>query len=450
MEKILQIGEGNFLRAFAEYYIQLMKEQGYEDFAVAICQPRKNTKIINSLKKQNGKYHICLKGKYRSKTVDEVKEINCISRCIDTQSELDKLKELFTSDSLEIVISNTTEAGITFNPDDKIENCPNISFPGKVSLLLFERYKAGKRGVVFLPVELIENNGEKLKSTVLEYASLWNFEKDFSEYVNSQCIFCNTLVDRIVTGYIDYKDDECAVACEPYGSWLIQGSDKVRQLFPVDKVSDDVKFVSDLSRYRERKVRVLNGAHTMSVLAGYMCGFDIVRDMVNDKVFGKYINRGLEEVKCTLDFNKNEIDDYANSVLERFSNPFIDHRLLDISLNSISKFKARCLPTIKDYIKINGECPVVLTFSLAALIAFYTHIGTDRDYIVNDDKKNIAFFDAVKDMTPCNAVHKVLSNVSLWGEDLTKLQGFEKSVIDCFLLIYNKGIDYAVRQLVEV
>lgn len=450
MEKILQIGEGNFLRAFAEYYIQLLKDQGYEDFNVAICQPRKNTKIIDSLKKQNCKYHICLKGRYCSKTVDEVKKINCVSRCIDTQKEFYKLKELFTSDSLEIVISNTTEAGIVFNPDDKIENCPEISFPGKTAVLLYERYKAEKKGLVFFPVELIENNGEKLKNAVLEYASLWNFENNFFEYVNSQCSFCNTLVDRIVTGHIEYKDDNCAVACEPYGSWLIQGSENVRQLFPADKVSKDVKYVSDLSQYRERKVRVLNGAHTMSVLAGYMCGFDIVRDMVNDKVFCAYIRGGLEEIKCTLDFDKDEIDDYANSVLERFSNPFIDHKLLDISLNSISKFKSRCLPTIKDYVRINGECPAVLTFSLGALIAFYTHIGSDRDYTVNDDSKNIAFFDSVKNMPPCDIVHKVLSNVTFWGEDLTKLHSFEKAVIDYFSLICSKGIEYAVRQLAEV
>lgn len=450
MEKILQIGEGNFLRAFAEYYIQLMKDNGFDDMSVAVCQPRKNTEIINLLKEQNCKYHICLKGKFNGEIVNDVKEISCVSRCIDAVGEYDCLRELFKSDSLEIVISNTTEAGITYDKNDKIENVPNVSFPAKVTALLYERFNAGKKGLIFLPVELIEKNGERLKSIVLQYAELWNLEKEFSKYIDIQCEFCNTLVDRIVTGHIDFQNDNCAVACEPYGSWLIQGSEKVQKAFPISSISSDIQFVSDLSQYRNRKVRVLNGAHTMSVLAGYMSGFDIVRDMVNDEIFATYIRQGLEEVKATLNFDKSEIDSYADSVLERFANPFIDHKLLDISLNSISKFKSRCLPTIKDYISLTGKCPKILTFSLSALIAFYIRKGSSRDYQLKDDESNLSFFNSLKEMNLGDIVNKTLSKQILWDEDLTLLPNFVEKVLEYLKIIADKGINSAVSELIEV
>ena len=448
MERILQIGEGNFLRAFAEYYIQLYKECSDGSISVAVCQPRTNTRVIDALNAQNCKYHICLKGRLNSKVVDDVKEIDCVSRCIDTSSQYDILLELFKSDDLEIIISNTTEAGITYNSNDKIETFKQNTFPAKVTALLYERFKAGKKGLIFLPVELIENNGDRLKETVLLYSKLWNLEKSFSKYVENECEFCNTLVDRIVTGHIDFESDNCAVACEPYGSWLIQG-EKVKNSLPLDKITGDIKFVDSLTDYRNRKVRILNGAHTMSVLAGYLSGFDIVRDMVNDSLFSEYISKGLDEVKSTLTFEKSEIDAYANSVLERFANPFIDHKLLDISLNSISKFTARCLPSIKDFADKQGKAPKILSFSLAALIAFYTHKGADRSYQPNDDEKYLAFFNSIKNSSEEEIVSKALKNTELWGEDLTLISDFETQVAQGLKSIVNNGILNAVKEVVN-
>lgn len=446
MEKILQIGEGNFLRAFAEYYIQLYKENADSHISVAVCQPRTNTRVIDALNAQNCKYHICLKGKLNNRVVDDVKEINCVSRCIDTSSQYDLLLELFKSDDLEVIISNTTEAGITYNADDKIENFSKNSFPAKVTSLLYERFKAGKKGLVFLPVELIENNGDRLKETVLLYSKLWNLEDDFSKYIQNECEFCNTLVDRIVTGHVDFENDNCAVACEPYGSWLIQG-EKIKNILPLDKISEDIKFVNSLTAYRNRKVRILNGAHTMSVLAGYLSGFDIVRDMVSDSLFSNYILSGLDEVKSTLDFEKSEIDAYADSVLERFANPFIDHKLLDISLNSISKFTARCLASIKDFADKQGKAPKVLSFSMSALIAFYTHKGSDRAYQPNDDEKYLAFFNDIKDLCSDEIVSKTLKNIELWGEDLTLISDFESQVAKGLNSIVDSGILNAVKEV---
>ena len=220
MIKVLQIGEGNFLRAFVEHFIELSNEKGVFDGKVAICQPRKNTKVINALKEQNGEYNILLRGRLDGEVINDVKHIDCIEKCIDTVGEYDELKKTFCLDSLQIVVSNTTEAGICFDENDRFENSPNISFPGKITALLFERYKASKSGLVFLPIELIENNGTELEKCIIKYAKLWNLESGFINFVENKCSFCNTLVNRIVTGKAEYKNDNCAVACEPYASWL--------------------------------------------------------------------------------------------------------------------------------------------------------------------------------------------------------------------------------------
>lgn len=428
MKKILQIGEGNFLRAFAEDYIQ--DTDGWE---VVICQPRSNTKVINALKNQNCEYDILIKGRLDGKVIDSRKTVTCVSRCIDTVGEYSALKELICNDDLEIIISNTTEAGICFNDADTIENSPNVSYPAKLTALLYERFKSCKKEVVLLPVELIENNGDELKNCVLKYAKLWSLPAEFCDYINT-CHFCNTLVDRIVTGHISADTDPCSVACEPYKSWIIQADEKAQSIIPFDGIT----YTDDISQYRNRKVRILNGAHTMSVLAGYMSGFDIVRDMVNDKLFSAYITKGLDEIKSTLSV---PCDDFADSVIERFNNPFIDHKLLDISLNSVSKFRARCLDSIIDYYNANGVLPMVLTFGLSALIAFYLKIG-DREYKISDDEAVLKFFDGKPD------IKDILSNYDLWNMDLCTLDGIENTVSNQIDTIINKGIIKAVEEVV--
>lgn len=449
MIKILQFGEGNFLRAFADYYIQSANEKSVINAQVIICQPRQNTKVINALKAQSCQWDVLLRGRKNGSVIDERKHIDCVSKCIDTVGEYDELEGLFCDKDLSIVISNTTEAGICFNHDDKMENSPNISFPGKVTALLYKRYLAGLKGLLFLPVELIEDNGDALKKCVLDYACLWGLESGFAEYVNNECAFCSTLVDRIVTGHIDSDSDPCSVACEPYESWVIQDNPMCRALFPIDKTGLNINFTDDLKPYRTRKVRILNGTHTMSVLCAFLCGFDIVRDMMNDDVFSKYINAGLDEIKQTIDLPKGELDSFADSVLERFNNPFIDHKLLDISLNSISKFKARCLDTVLDYVKINNRCPAILTFSMAALIAFYTHKGSDRQYEICDSVENTELFKALEKESPANTVHAVLSNKNMWGQDLTEIDNFENIVLSHYEKICTDGIKSAVKVIVN-
>lgn len=437
--KILQIGEGNFLRAFAEYYLQLAKNNQTFDGSVTICQPRNNTKIINMLREHDCKYHVLLRGKKNNRVVDEVVEIDCVSDCIDTVGEYSKLMSLFKSSDLEIVISNTTEAGISFNHDDKLENSPNVSFPAKVTALLYERYTAHLEPLIFLPVELIENNGDMLKNCVIKYIGLWDLPEEFTEYIQS-CHFCNTLVDRIVTGHTDYENDNCAVACEPYGSWVISADDiaknKLLQLF---SGIDDITYSNDLSVYRNRKVRILNGAHTMSVLAGYNMGFRIVRDMLGDDTINHFIRKGLqEEIIPTIDMPKADLEVFAGSVLERFDNPFIDHKLFDISLNSVSKFRARCLDTILDYIRLFDKAPSALSFAFAALIHFYYN---SNGYTPKDSESVLSFFDDKHS----DIVSDTLANTDFWDTDLTQTDYLYDEVKKHYDTINNFGVRKAME-----
>jgi tagaturonate reductase len=443
MTKVLQIGEGNFLRAFAEDYIQKANEQGLLNAEVYICQPRSNTKTIDALKAQNNEYNITLSGRFNGEVVDETKKISCVKQCFDTQSEFDEIEALFCDDDLKLVLSNTTEAGICFDENEKADTVPNKNIPARITNLLYKRFKSGKGGVVFLPVELIEDNAQTLKKYILDYAALWGYESKFSDYVKNECSFCNTLVDRIVSGHKAGDSDPCSVSAEPYASWIIQADEKCREIFPLDKF-DGIVFANDLSAYRTRKVRILNGTHTMSVLAAYMSGIDIVRDMMNDEVFAKYINLGLEEIKQTIELPKEELDSFANSVLERFNNPFIDHKLFDISLNSMAKFNTRCLPSILDYIKINGRAPKILSFAFAALIAFYLKVGTNREYTPNDSAMIMDLYGNIG----CNPVFEILSENGLWGEDLTKCEMLYKAVSNSFESIKNKGIKEALEEVI--
>lgn len=428
MNFILQFGEGNFLRAFAEEYIQ------NTDYKVVICQPRTNTKVINALKAQNNEYDVIVRGRLNGEIIDKREHIDCVLDTVDTVGEYDKLKNYFCSDDLKIVISNTTEAGIAFVDSDEFENAPLVSFPAKLTALLLERFNNGRAPLVFLPCELIEDNGDALKACILKYAKLWNLPSEFVSYVNENS-FCNTLVDRIVTGHIEVDKDPCSVACEPYKSWIIAGDERAKNTIPFS----NVEFADSLLEYRNRKVRILNGTHTMSVLCGYMLGIDIVRDMMNDELMAEYIAKGLDEIKSTLSI---PCDDFADAVIERFNNPFIDHKLLDISLNSVSKFKARCLNTIVDYFNANGELPRVLSFSLSALIAFYTHLS-DREYTVNDSEDALAFFST----NP--SIKEILENEAFWGMDLTKIDGLLEMTEGYISKIKADGLEATVREVVN-
>lgn len=467
-EKILQFGEGNFLRAFADYLVDVMNEQGLFDGSVIICQPIKSG-LCDVINEQNGIYTLVLHGREKGEATEKTRVIKSVSRCVDPYKDFNTLLEIARSEDLKIIISNTTEAGITFSETDKFEDTPPSSYPGKLTRFLFERFShfngSDESALYLLPVELIDNNGTELKKCVKQFAEHWKLGEEFSLWLD-KCSFSNTLVDRIVTGYpkkdaeeifekLGYTDKLLDTA-EPFFFWAIEDKEGLKDIFPADKSGLGAVFCPDISGYKMRKVRILNGAHTVSVLGAYLSGFDIVRDMMNDDAFNDFIIKTLKkEVIPYIPLPEKEKEDFALSVLERFNNPFIDHRLLDISLNSVSKFKARCLPSLLDNIK-NDSFPKRLFFGLSCLIEFYNgSFNTDgiftgsrnsNEYEIKDNGDVLDFFNEVN-KDPEGKIVKILENTDFWGCDLTEIPNATEFVTLCCKSIQNNGVKAALELL---
>ena len=417
-ERIIQFGEGGFLRAFVDWIVQLTDEKTDFDASVVVVQPIEKG-MCDMLEKQNCVYTLIMRGlKDGVPTVDK-KVIDCISHTVQPYRDFDEYLKLAEDPDFRFVVSNTTESGIAFNDSDRPDNAPNITFPAKVTMLLKKRFDLGLNGFIFLPCELIEKNGQTLKKYVLEYAKLWNFGTDFEKWVGNKNIFCNTLVDRIVTGYprdekidLGYEDNMLDTS-EIFHLWVIEAKDDEQKIlkneFPFEKAGLNIIVTNNLDRYRTRKVRILNGAHTSMIPYALLSKIETVGECMKDEKMSKFVKECVfDEIIPTLDLPKDELIDYANNVFERFSNPYIKHMCSSIALNSVSKFKVRVLPSILEYIKRKGEMPKRLLFSFARLIEFYK---TDMP---NDDK------DVMKFMKESDA-KTILSNEKLWGEDLSYL-----------------------------
>ena len=410
-EKVIQFGEGGFLRGFADWMLQIVNEKTDFDGKAVVVQPIKNG-MCDMLTAQNCEYtHIC-----RGMEGVDVKKINVISRCVKPYDSFDEYIKLAENPDFRFIISNTTEAGICFSEDDKISGRPADTFPAKLTQLLKKRFDLDLNGFVFLPCELIDRNGDNLKKCVLRYAELWNLGEDFADWIEKENIFCNTLVDRINTGYpkdekieLGYEDNMVNTS-EYFHLWVIEGYDGLFNELPFDKCGLNVILTDNLEKYRTRKVRILNGAHTSLVPYALLEGFDTVKSCIDDKRMNEHIRKCVyDEIIPTLDLPKDELIEYADNVMKRFANPYIKHYLSSIALNSVSKFKVRVLPSILEYIKRYGKMPETLLFSFAKLIDFY------RTDMTNDDEKVTAFMKTA-------SVKEILANNSLWGEDLTFLE----------------------------
>ena len=457
--KVVQFGEGNFLRAFVDYMIDVANEAGVFDGNIAIVKPI-SFGSLEMFEKQDNLYTVVLRGKENGKTVNDSRIVTSVSKVMDCKENYEDFMGLARLETLRFVVSNTTEAGIVLDKNDSMEGLP-ATYPGKLTKFLYERYTAfngdANKGLIILPVELIENNGGKLKECVLALCDIWNLPKEFKNWVKDVCVFCSTLVDRIVTGYprnevaaiceeLGYQDNLVDVG-EPFGLWVIESDKDISAELPLDKAGLPVVFTNNQKPYRERKVRVLNGAHTSSVLAGYLYGLDIVRDCMHDEIMGKYVRQVvMDEIVPQVPLPLDEVKAFAASVFERFENPFIDHALLSISLNSVSKWKARVLPSFKDYVAAKGELPKLITFSLAALFAFYSsedlRDGTlyakradGTQYEIHDDAYVLEFFAANSGKDVNEFTKAALSNDKFWGEDLSKYEGMEETVANWLALI---------------
>lgn len=470
--KVLQFGEGNFLRAFADYMIDIANEKGIFNGNVAIVKPV-DRGSVDAFNAQNCNYTVVLRGKQNNEIINSKRIVTSVAKAYDARCDYEKWMSLAESEELRLIISNTTEAGIVLDKTDSFEGLPK-SYPGKLTKFLYKRYRFfngdNTKGLIMLPVELIEDNGDNLKKCVIELSKIFDLPENFRKWLDNSCIFCNTLVDRIVTGApkgnaneiyseIGYEDKLVDIG-EPFGLWVIESKKDISGEFPLDKADMPVIFTDNQKPYHERKVRVLNGAHTSFVLAAYLCGFDIVRNCVKDEVLGEYIKKTVkEEIVPFVPLSKEECISFAESVFERFENPFIEHSLLAISLNSISKWKARVLPSFCDYYKEKGKIPKLLTFSFAALISFYRSHELREDglysqrkngdvYVIHDDANVLKFFAENASKSNYEYARAIAENTDFWGKNLSEFNGFIDSVSKYIAAISDDPLN-AVKMITE-
>ena len=473
-EKVLQFGEGNFLRAFVNYWFDVSNEKVGWNGKCVLVQPIAPglAKLINE---QEGLYTLYLRGRENGEKVDRKRVISSVSRCLNPYEKegFDAMMEVAVSDDLEYVVSNTTEAGIVYDPACQLGDTPCSSFPGKLTQVLYKRWQAGKGGLVILSCELIDNNGKELLRCVNQYVEQWGLEDGFRQYVNEECTFCSTLVDRIVPGRV--KDpaevaameeangyhDELIDVGEIFGVWNIEGPDWLAEKLPFRAAGLNCPVVPDVTPYKKRKVRILNGAHTGFVLGAYLAGFDIVRDCMQDDTVRGFMNKMLnEEVIPTLPLDKKDLDEFAAAVQDRFNTPFVDHELMSISLNSTSKWRARNMPSFLEYMEKTGELPPCLTASFACYIAFFSNDIQElndkglvcrrprgNEYVCSDDRWVLEFYYEHRDDSAADLVHAVMTNERMWGQDLTQVPGFEQAVASCLEKIRTEGALQTMKDL---
>lgn len=435
-ETVLQFGTGNFLRGFADYFIDALNKQGLYDGKIVVVSPT-NSKAVEKINAQKGRYNLILRGIENGEEISSINEINSISCAVNPYADFDGFLSLAKNPDLHFIVSNTTEAGISFDDTCKITDKPADSFPAKLTQFLYKRYKNNLNGFVILACELIDNNGKELEKCVLKYAEKWELGKDFITWIKSENTFCNTLVDRIVTGYpkdeaehifdeIGYRDNLLDTA-EPYHLWVIEGD--FEDELPLQKAGFNVIWTDNVAPYKKMKVRILNGSHTSLVFPSLLCGVETVGESLKDELLNAFLNTCLfDYILPMLDDNEDNRQ-FAKAVLERFANPYIRHLWKSISLNSVSKFTARVLPTVNDYIDKKNLMPKPLVFSLACLIEYYkANEVTDSEYAVDYIKNN--------------DIKSILSNTDLWGQDLS---GMLDTVNESLKKIHRDGIREAIK-----
>ena len=473
-EKIIQFGEGNFLRAFVDWIVWNMNQKTNFNGSVVIVQPIERG-MVDWLNGQDCLYHVNLQGRLNGEAVNTLERIDVVSRALNPYSQNAAFMALAEQPEIRFVISNTTEAGIAFDDTCKFADAPASSYPGKLVQLLFHRYKTfdcdPKKGLIIMPCELIFLNGHHLKECIYKYIELWkdDFGADyegFKAWFTNYNYVCATLVDRIVPGFprkeikeiqekIGYKDN-LVVQAEIFHLWVIEKAenmtcDELRAEFPAEKAGLHVLIAESEKPYHERKVTLLNGPHTVLSPVAYLSGVNIVRDACNHPVIGKYIHKvQFEELMETLNLPMDELKQFASDVLERFNNPYVDHQVTSIMLNSFPKFQARDLPGVKTYLERKGELPQGLVFGLAAIITYYKGgVREDGAEIVpNDDPK---IMDLLKELWATGDTQKVtdgvLSAEFIWGEDLHGVKGLAELVKTDLDLIQEKGMLEAVKTI---
>ena len=468
-EKVIQFGEGNFMRAFVDWQIHELNKKADWDGGVVIVQPLAGG-LADLLNSQDGLYTTYMEGIKDGKAAREHTLVDCVTRVINPYAEFEAYEDLARQPELRFIVSNTTEAGIAFAPEDRLEDQPQSSFPGKLTALLYRRYLAfngaADKGFIIIPCELIDRNGDELKKIVLQYAELWSLEEGFVKWLHEANTFCCSLVDRIVPGYprdrmeeiteeLGYKD-QLVVVTEQFHLWVIEGPQFIKEEFPAHLAGLNVLVVDDMTPYRTRKVRILNGAHTALTPVAYLYGLDTVRDAVEHNVVGPYIQALIdEEIIPTLDLPESELREFADAVLERFRNPYVRHYLMSISLNSISKFKTRDLPTLLRYTEDRGQLPEKLVFAFASLIYFYKGERNGQAIELADNEDILEAFRELwrgYDGTPASLrvlTKQVLGREDWWGQDLNGIDGLTEQLTGYLNKLSLEGMTSTLDKLMD-
>ncbi len=428
MKKVLQYGEGNFLRSFVDLYFETLNREGGE-WAVEIVKPIPFGSL-DAFARQGNRYHVVLRGVKDGNAAETVYPVSVVEQAISPFDDFPAYEALAVDPALAVIVSNTTEAGICYREEDKFEGFAEITYPAKLTKFLYARFRAGLPGVYLLPVELIENNADELFRCVEKYIDLWQLPDAFREWNRTENFYCNTLVDRIVSGFprdeelrerlwklVGERDDLLSVA-EPFGLWVIENKGKIADLLPAGHHNIDVILTDDIAYYKKRKVRVLNGSHTNLVAAGLLLGAETVYDCMTNETLYRFFRASLEEIVPFVSPDRSMTERFAAEVEERFRNPYLNHQLTSIALNSISKWRARVLPTFRDFFRANGRIPEHLTVGFSCLM----HLYRTKYAELKDDAAVLSFFASGKPLKD------FLSDSSVWGEDLTAYPQFLETV----------------------
>jgi len=458
--RIIQFGEGNFLRAFIDWFIQIINDETDFNGNVAVIQPLA-TGRVKELEKQDGLYNLLLEGIEDGQLKRSLQVIDVINECINPYSEYGRYLSLAENPDIKLVISNTTEAGIVYDPEDTdYKECPT-SFPGKLLALLKRRYdffKGSKdAGLYILACELIDYNGSKLKEVLNQLAKDKDYEPEFIDWLNNANRFYNTLVDRIVPGYpkdqieqltkeLGYIDNNI-VKGEYFHLWVIEGDPCLTDVFPVNKTRLNIIITDNVKPYKERKVKILNGAHTCLVPVAYQMGKRLVSEMMNDPKCNRFLLDFMhDEVWGTIDLSQEELNNFTNSVFNRFLNPTIKHELLTIALNSMTKYKTRVLPSAISTYEKSGKLPKHALFSLACWFNMYSFRNEDGSLLIKDDPEFLEMWESLSNASAEEIVDKVMS-LKHWEYDFDKMEGAKKFVTECLASIKQKGVEATLDEV---
>lgn len=463
-ERVIQFGEGNFLRAFVDWIISCMDEKTDFNGSVVVVQPIGHG-MVERLNEQDCLYHVNLQGIEDGKEINSYRLIDVISRALNPYGNFDGFLKLAEQPEIRFVISNTTEAGIAFDASCRLDDAPASSYPAKLVQLLWRRYNffSGdeSKGWIILPCELVFLNGKKLHEVILKYVDLWGLGDGFRKWFENSCRVCSTLVDRIVPGFPRKDigsikehlqfDDNMVVQGEYFHLWVIEAPREVAEEFPADKAGLNVLFVPSEEPYHERKVTLLNGPHTVLAPVSFLCGVDIVRDACRHPLIGKFIHRVMfDELMPTLNLPESELRLFANQVMERFNNPFIDHQVTSIMLNSFSKYRTRDIPGLKTYLQRKGMLPECLVIGLAAIIIYY-HGYTRPDgvkAVPNDSPEILSLLEKAWESGDAGGVAScVLSAESIWGENLNAIPGMTECLSGYIDKIQKYGMEKVLASL---